>query len=202
MYATERKTDMKKLSALAVTLVVAALCSSACAPIEENGGSSAPISLSPGSFPVESSGAVNESLSGAALTLQTFFTAVDDETDILPGGISSLDHEQITKNFPRSLRNIDTSEVNGDDADRLIREYSKNIDTIPNRGYVGVDPKTLQLAEDGTVNVSGEDLFIVYKEGTEYVTHKGASMTSADSLDDVFTMTKFDGTWKISKIVF
>jgi hypothetical protein len=202
MYATERKTEMKKLPALAVTLLVTAMCSSACAPAEDNGGTSAPISLSPGSFPAPSSEVAHESASGAALTLQSFFTAVDDETDVLAAGVSLLDHEQITKNFPRSLRSVDASEVNDDDADRLIREYSKNIDTIPNRGYVGIDPKTLQVAEDGTVNVSGEDLFIAYKDGAEYVTHKGASMVSDDSLNDVFTLTKTGGTWKITKISF
>lgn len=194
---------MKKLPALAGTLLVAALCISGCAPAQENGvNASAPISLGPDSFPAKSSEATDRAASDAALNLQSFFTTVDDETDALTVEVSSLDQDQIMESFPRALRSIDTTEVSRNDAERLIREYSANIGTIPNSGYVGIDSKALRPSLDGTVTVTGEDMFIVYKEGNEHVTHMGASMTSGDSLNDSFTMTKMDGTWKIIHISF
>lgn len=194
---------MKKLPALAVALLVTALCSSGCAPAEDvDPRASAPISLSPDSFLPQSSEEARDSASGAAVVLQSFFTAVDDETDALDVDIATLDHEQIMNNFPRSLRHVDLAGVGKNDTDRLIHEYANSIETIPNYGYVGIDPTTLRSSADRTVTVRGEDLFIVYKDGTEYVTHKGASLTSDDTLNDVFTMTKIDGTWKITKISF
>jgi hypothetical protein len=198
-----KKNDMKKLPALAGTLLVTALCISGCAPAEENrGDASEPIRLGPDGFPTQSSEATERAASDAALNLQTFFAAVDDEADALSVDIATLDQDQIITSFPRSLRSIDTTEISKDDTDRLIREYADNVETIPNKGYVGIDPKALRPSADGTVAVSGEDLFIVYKEGTEYVTRKGASMTSDDSLNDVFTMAEVDGTWKITQISF
>lgn len=194
---------MKKLPALAATMLVAALCLSACTPAgDDNVRATAPISLSPGSFPAQGSAASPVVASGAALGLQAFFTAVDDETGALKVDIATLDYEQLKESFPRSMRRIDEDAVGEENVERLIREYSKNITSIPNKGYISIDPKALQASNDGSVVVNGKDLFMVYKEGTKYITHVGASMASTDSLNDVFTMDRSGGSWKITDIRF
>lgn len=193
---------MKKLPALAGTLLVTALCLSACTPVESNEShSTAPITLGPDSLPSQHPEPGDKDTSEAALNLQLFFTAVDDETDALTVDVESLDREQVKASYSQAMKSIDVNVVSKDDADRLIRDYAKNIDTIPNKGYVGITPKELHASVDGSVTVRGEDLFIVYKEDSKYVTRKGASMTSDETLNDVFTMSKVDGSWKITKIV-
>lgn len=198
-----KENDMKKLPALAGTLLVAALCVSGCAPAEENGGhTSAPISLGPDSFPSQSSEEADKATSSAALNLQLFFTTLDAETDALAVDIEALDSDDLAMSFPNSFEIVDDASISQSDAGRLILEYANNIETIPNKGFIQIAPKTLEASADGSVEVTGEDMFIIYRDGSKNITKKGASMTSEDSLNDVFTMAEVDGTWKITKISF
>lgn len=195
---------MKNLPALAATLLtITALCLSGCAPAEDNATSSgAPIILGPDTLSPSNSDSATESASGASMYLQSFFNAVYDDMSDISDDLEGMDDKSVIRNFPRAMRNIDQMNVSISDSARLIRESAKNVSTIPNKGYISIDPKTAKTQSDGSVTVSGEDMFIIYREGDKYNTHKGLSMDSEDSLDDVFTMSKVGSSWKISKITF
>jgi len=197
--------SMKKAAALSAALLTIALSVSACAPEDASAdqGAMAVITISP-----EDAGAPtqkpSESLSAldASLSLRNFFTSIDYESDSNNIAPNQLDYVGVEKAYPRALKLIDASKVSTNDTVRLIKEYTAYAKTMPSGGYVGMNPQTFQISADGTVKVKGADLFIVYREGTRYVTHKGVSMTSTDSYSNVFTLSEVDGTWKITGISF
>lgn len=195
---------MKKMLTLSALLFTVALGTSACAPPVANAAADPipVITLSPedtGSLPTQPKDLLNFD---ASLSMRTFFTSIDYESHANGTEKEITDYKQAAKDFPRTLKMIDSRMVSQDDTLRLLREYVANVKTIPNDGYIGMDPKTFTSTADGKMTVKGSNLYIVYKSGADYVTHKGPSMTSTESMNDVFTLSEVDGKWKITGIQF
>jgi hypothetical protein len=139
--------------------------------------------------------------SAASVWIQSLFTAIEDDRKSGTNS-ESMSYEELKSAFPRAMKVIDAESLGQDKVERLLNDYSQNVATVPEGGHVAIDPKTLSVSDDGTVKIKGADLFVIYKSDSKFVTHKGASMTSDENLDDVFTMTEVGSSWKVTDISF
>lgn len=135
----------------------------------------------------------------ASYALQSVLRAIHEETGSTASVLDDLDYESLTEKYPRAMSGIEPS-VGREATESFIREYSKHLSVAPQGLHVGVKQADLESPVDKSLKITGTDLFMSYWEESRVVTHEGVSVTTRDTLDDVFTMTQVNGTWKITGI--
>lgn len=139
---------------------------------------------------------------GASLSLQALFTAINTESVKTEEELESMDYANLKEAYPKTIDSIDESSVGQDSVERLIREYSIYLAEVPEGGTVVIDPSSAKEEQSGEIQISGSDVYLSYPEGEATITHKGLSVDTAETLDDVFTMKQVDGKWKIAGVSF
>jgi hypothetical protein len=191
---------MKNIFAVSAMLLATAIGVSSCAPASGSHDPYTPISISPDGFTSSPKPSDPMMISNASLSLQTFFATLAAESKAINTSKGITDYKQIKADYPATLKSVDGASLNEDETTKLFSEYTDYISVMPNDGYVGISPNSLKISVDGTIKVTGDDLFVVYKEDGKYITHKGVSMSSDQSLNDVFTMSEVDGEWRITGV--
>lgn len=186
---------MKKSVALPLILAAVFLGSSSCA--EPSSRYIPTITLE-----AEPSDVGNKGVLGASNTLQTLFTSITKESVKTKEEMDSLDYARLKAAYPETISSVIESSVGQASTERLIREYSVHLSEVPEGGSVVIDPSSAKEDQSGEVQIFGSDVYLSYPSGESIVTHKGLSVKSSETLNDVFTMKQVDGTWKITGVRF
>jgi hypothetical protein len=188
---------MKKALALPLALVAVVLGASSCS----GGQKLSPVpEISMTRAPIDSSAA--QERADVALVFQSVLRAVHDEGHAAGAELDDLDYEELVEKYPRTMKGIEESSVGREATEKFIREYSKYLTEAPRGTHMGVNQKDVSPPQYNTMKITGTDLFLSYWEERKVITHEGVSMHSRDTLNDVFTMTKINGAWKITGITF